>query len=47
MIFYAVFTVHKDMRIHTGGFMAMGTGRAYIRYSKKNKYKEFNIGRTC
>ena len=31
----AVFAVHKDMRIHTGGFVTMGTGGAYVQYSKQ------------
>ena len=26
----ASFAVHKDMRSHTGGFMTMGTGGAYV-----------------
>ena len=26
--FYAEFAVHKDMMIHTGGFMTMVTGRS-------------------
>ena len=30
------FAVHKDMRSHTGGFMTMGTGRAYVQSSKQN-----------
>ena len=29
------FTVHKDMRSHTGGFMTMGTGGAYVQPSKQ------------
>ena len=32
----ASFAVHKDMRSHTGGFMTMGTGGAYVQSSKKN-----------
>ena len=32
----ASFEVHKDMRSHTGGFMTMGTGRAYVQSSKQN-----------
>ena len=31
----ALFAVHKDMRIHTGGFVTMGTGGAYVQSSKK------------
>ena len=31
----ASFAVHKDMRSHTGGFMTMGTGRAYVQSSKQ------------
>ena len=31
----AVFAVHKYMRIHTGGFMTMGTGWAYAKSSKQ------------
>ena len=31
----AEFEVHKDMRSHTGGFMTMGTGGAYLHYSKQ------------
>ena len=31
----ASFAVHTDMRRHTGGFMTMGTGGAYVRSSKK------------
>ena len=27
--------VHKDMRIHTGGFMTMGTGEACAQYRKQ------------
>ena len=26
--FYSSFVVNKDMRIHTGGYMTMGTGGA-------------------
>ena len=32
----AAFAVHKDMRIHTGGFMNMGTGGAYVQSRKQN-----------
>ena len=32
----ASFVVHKDMRVHTGGFMTMGTGGAYVQ-SRKQK----------
>ena len=31
------FEVHKDMRIHTGGFMTMGTGGSYV---QSIKYKQ-------
>ena len=31
----AVFAVHQDMRIHTGGFITMGTGWVYVQYRKK------------
>ena len=31
----ALFVVHKYMRIHTGGLMTMGTGRAYVLSSKQ------------
>ena len=31
----ASFAVHKDMRSHTGGFMTMGTGGAYVQSSKQ------------
>ena len=31
----AAFAVHKDMRSHTGGFMTMGTGGAYVQSSKQ------------
>ena len=34
----ASFAVHKDMRSHTGGFMTMGTGGAYVQ-SRKQKLK--------
>ena len=30
------FAVHKDMRRHTGGFMSMGTGGAYVKSRKHN-----------
>ena len=29
------FAVHKDMRIRTGGFMTIGTRRAYVQSSKQ------------
>ena len=32
----ASFVVHKDIRIHTGGFMTMGKGGAYVKSSKQN-----------
>ena len=32
----ASFSVDKDMRSHTGGFMTMGTGGAYVQPRKKN-----------
>ena len=32
----ASFTVHKDMRSHTGGFITMGTGEDYVQSSKQN-----------
>ena len=32
--FDAAFAVHKDMRSHTGGFIAMGTGGAYVQSRK-------------
>ena len=31
----ASFAVHKYMRRHTGGFMTMGTGGAYVQYRKQ------------
>ena len=31
----AAFSVQKDMRINTGGFMNMGTGGAYVQSIKK------------
>ena len=31
----AAFEVHKYMRSHTGGFMTMGTGGAYVKSSKQ------------
>ena len=31
----AAFTVHKDMRIHNGGFITMVTGGSYVQYIKK------------
>ena len=33
--FDAAFAVHKYMRSHTGDFMTMGTGGAYVQYRKK------------
>ena len=30
----ASFAVHKDMRSHTGSFMTMGTGGAYVQSRK-------------
>ena len=33
---YEEFTLHKDIRIHTGGFSTMGTGEAYVQFRKKN-----------
>ena len=30
----AAFAVYKDMRSHTGGFMTMGTGGAYVQSIK-------------
>ena len=32
---YASYAVHKDIRIHTGGFMTMGTVGAYVRSRRK------------
>ena len=32
----ASFTVHKDMRSHTGGLLTMGTGGNYVQSSKNN-----------
>ena len=32
----AAFSVHKDTRIHTGGFMNMGTGGVYVHSDKQN-----------
>ena len=32
----ASFAVHKDTRSHTGGFMTMGTGGAYVQTRKQN-----------
>ena len=37
----ASFSVHKDMRSHTGGFMTMETGGAYV-YSIKQKLNTKN-----
>ena len=31
----AAFVVHKDMRIHIGGLMTMGTGRSYFQSIKQ------------
>ena len=31
----AAFVAHKDMRSHTGGFITMGTGGAYVQSIKK------------
>ena len=30
----AAFAGNRYMRIHTGGFMTMGTGRVYVKYRK-------------
>ena len=30
----AEFALHKDMKIHTGGFMAMRKGGVYVQYIK-------------
>ena len=30
----AAFSVHKDMRSHTGGFMTMVTGMVYVKFRK-------------
>ena len=30
-----MFSVHKDMRSHNGGFMTMRAGGDYVKYSKK------------
>ena len=32
----AAFTVHKDMGSHTGGFMTMGIGGAYVQSRQHN-----------
>ena len=32
----AAFSVHRDMRSHTGGFMTMGTEGVYVQSSKHN-----------
>ena len=32
----AAFAVNNDMRSHTGGFMTMGTGGAYVQHRKHN-----------
>ena len=32
----AEFVVHKDISIHTGGFMTMVTGGSYVQYRKQN-----------
>ena len=32
----AAFSVHKDMRSHTGGFMTMGTEGVYVQSRKNN-----------
>ena len=42
-----VFEVQKDVSIHTGGFITMGTGGAYVWSRKRKKYKEFNCIRNC
>ena len=31
----AIFSMHKDMRSHTGGFMTTVTGGAYVKHRKK------------
>ena len=32
----ALFALHKDMRIHAGGFMTMVSGGTYVQPSKQN-----------
>ena len=32
----AAFAVHTDMWIHTGGFMTIGKGGTYMKYSRQN-----------
>ena len=39
----ASFAVHTDMRSHTGGFMTMGTGGAYVQSSKKILTPRFQL----
>ena len=34
--FDEVFSVHKYMRSHNGGFMTMGIGGAYVQFIKQN-----------
>ena len=34
--------MHKDIRIHTGGFMTMGTGGEYVHYREKLNTKISN-----
>ena len=38
----AAFVVHKDMRSHTGVFMTMLKGEAYVQYILKTEHQEFN-----
>ena len=32
----AAFAAHKDTKIHSGGFMTMGTGEEFVKFSKEN-----------
>ena len=40
----ASFRVHKDMRSHTGGFMTMGTGGAYVQSRKQKLNTKISTG---
>ena len=40
----ASFSVHKDTRSHTGGFMNMGIGRYYFQFSKKKWNTKISTG---
>ena len=40
----ATFAVHNDMRRHTGGFMTMGKGEAYLHSSKQKLNTKSSTG---